>query len=123
MRDHTDAFGELRKRLAEAERYLAIDELRARCPQLETEMGRPDLWDDADVARKVQTELAAGDGRPRQLRRPVPRGRGHRDALRARPGGGDDSVEPEIEAGVAHVRTRLDAASSGARCSPSRTTR
>ncbi len=54
MRDHTDAFGELRKRLAEAERYLAIDDLRARRPQLETEMGRPDLWDDPEVARRCR---------------------------------------------------------------------
>ena len=59
MREFRDAFADLRRRLAEAERYLVIDELRARRPQLETEMGRPDLWDDPEVARKVQTELAS----------------------------------------------------------------
>ncbi|MGE3359657.1 MAG: peptide chain release factor 2 [Acidimicrobiia bacterium] len=108
MRDHTDAFGELRKRLAEAERYLAIDELRARRPQLETEMGRPDLWDDPEVARKVQTELAAVmddldtyDGLMRRVE----------DVETLYELGteeGDDSVEPEIEAGIGHVRGRLD---------------
>ncbi|MCC6435812.1 MAG: peptide chain release factor 2 [Acidimicrobiales bacterium] len=108
MRDHTDAFGELRKRLAEAERYLAIDELRARRPQLETEMGRPDLWDDADVARKVQTELAAVmddlDSYDGLLRRVED----IETLYELGQEEGDDSVEPEIEAGVAHVRTRLD---------------
>ncbi|MGE0730957.1 MAG: peptide chain release factor 2 [Acidimicrobiia bacterium] len=108
MRDHTDAFGELRKRLAEAERYLAIDDLRARRPQLETEMGRPDLWDDPEVARKVQTELAAVmddldtyDGLMRRVE----------DVETLYELGteeGDDSVEPEIEAGIGHVRGRLD---------------
>jgi peptide chain release factor 2 len=44
-------------RLAEAERYLRMDELRARRAQLETEAGQPDLWDDADRARSVTTEL------------------------------------------------------------------
>ncbi len=59
MQDFTDALGALNRRRDEARVYLTIDELRTRLPQLETEMGRPDLWDDADAARKVQTELSA----------------------------------------------------------------
>ncbi len=59
LKDFSDAFTDAARRLEEASRYLAVDELRARRPQLETEMGRPDLWDDAEMARKVQTELAA----------------------------------------------------------------
>ncbi len=47
----------LRTELSEAAEYLRIDEIRARLPQLETEMGRPDLWDDAERARGVQTEF------------------------------------------------------------------
>jgi peptide chain release factor 2 len=58
MTDQSDRIHALRERLAQAERYLRIADLRARQPQLEAEMGRPDLWDDPDVARKVQTELA-----------------------------------------------------------------
>ena len=57
MQDFTDALGALRRRLDEAEGYLGIAELNARQPQLEAEMSRPDLWDDADAARRVQTEL------------------------------------------------------------------
>ncbi len=49
----------LRRRLGEAESYLRIDELRRSRPQLETEVSRPDLWDDPDLARKVNGELAA----------------------------------------------------------------
>lgn len=59
MQDFSDALAVLRRRLDEAKVYLKVDEITARQPQLETEMGRPDLWDDADQARRVQTELAS----------------------------------------------------------------
>lgn len=57
MADLTDDLKRVRTELDEAEEYLRVEELRARLPQLETEMGRPDLWDDAERARKVQTEF------------------------------------------------------------------
>ncbi len=57
MAEIDDTIATLRTELAEADEYLRIDELRARLPQLETEMGRPDLWDDVDRAREVQTEF------------------------------------------------------------------
>ncbi|NNC79108.1 MAG: peptide chain release factor 2 [Acidimicrobiales bacterium] len=59
MQDFSETFTRIGRRLDEAQRYLRIDEQRARQPQLESEMSRPDLWDDADKAREVQTELAA----------------------------------------------------------------
>ncbi|WP_426573352.1 peptide chain release factor 2 [Aquihabitans sp. McL0605] len=59
MRDVSDEISALRKRHAEAAQYLKIEELRARQPQLETEASRPDLWDDADLARKVTGELSS----------------------------------------------------------------
>ena len=59
MQDFSDALAALDRRRDEAQVYLRIDELRRIQPQLETEMGRPDLWDDVDAARKVQTELSA----------------------------------------------------------------
>ncbi len=108
MRDYSDVFADLRKRLGEAERYLGIAELRMRRPQLETEMGRPDLWDNAEQARKVQTELAAViddldtyDGLGRRIE----------DVETLYELGveeGDDSVEPEIVAAVATITARLD---------------
>lgn len=59
MQDFSEAITTLRRRCDEAHGYLSIDELRSRQPQLETEMGRPDLWDDVDAARRVQTELSS----------------------------------------------------------------
>ena len=59
MRDVSDDISALRKRHTEAATYLKIEELRARQPQLETEASRPDLWDDADQARKITGELSS----------------------------------------------------------------
>jgi len=59
MQDFSDTFTALRARLDEAAGYLRIDDQRSRQPQLEAEMSRPDLWDDPEAARKVQTELSA----------------------------------------------------------------
>jgi peptide chain release factor 2 len=59
MRDVSRDLDDLRRRSAEARTYLRIDELTARRPQLETEASRPDLWDDADEARRVTGELSA----------------------------------------------------------------
>jgi peptide chain release factor 2 len=58
MRDLSDELKALRARVAEAEGYLAVEELRARRPQLEAEASRPDLWDDPERARRVTGELA-----------------------------------------------------------------
>jgi peptide chain release factor 2 len=57
MADLSDDLKRVRTELEEAKQYLRVDELRRRLPQLEAEMGRPDLWDDAERARKVQTEF------------------------------------------------------------------
>ncbi len=59
MQDFTDDLRALGERLAQAEHYLRVDDLRARRPQLEAEMSRPDLWDRPDEARRVQTEMSA----------------------------------------------------------------
>ncbi|MFZ4669709.1 MAG: peptide chain release factor 2 [Microthrixaceae bacterium] len=61
MQDFTTRIAALRERLGEAAGYLRVDELRARRPQLETELGRPDLWDDAEAAQKLQREFAELD--------------------------------------------------------------
>ena len=55
MQDLSPAIDELTRRLADAEHYLRVDDLRARLPQLETELARPDLWDDADQARSQRS--------------------------------------------------------------------
>ena len=58
MRDFSDALVDTRKRVGDAAVYLKVEELRARRPLLETEASRPDLWDDADEAKRVTGELS-----------------------------------------------------------------
>ena len=58
MQDFSDELRALRQRLTDAERYLDLEGLRKRLAELESEASRPDLWDDADAARKVTTELS-----------------------------------------------------------------
>jgi peptide chain release factor 2 len=58
MRDFTDDLREQRRRLDEAGGYLKIDEGRDRLVELEAEMQRPDLWDDGELAKRVNTEYA-----------------------------------------------------------------
>ncbi len=58
MQDFSQRIDALRVRLDEARGYLRIDQLQARRPQLEAELGRPDLWDDADAAQALQREFA-----------------------------------------------------------------
>jgi peptide chain release factor 2 len=58
MRDFTDDLKELRRRLDEAKGYLKIDDSRARLVELEAEVGRPDLWDDQELAKRINTEYS-----------------------------------------------------------------
>ncbi|HVA03449.1 MAG TPA: peptide chain release factor 2 [Acidimicrobiales bacterium] len=59
QRDLRSELASLRKRLEEAEGYLGLERLRERRAELETEVSRPDLWDDPDVARTVTSEFSA----------------------------------------------------------------
>ncbi len=58
MQDFSPRIAAISARVAEAAEYLRIDALRARRPQLETELGRPDLWDDPEAAQRLQREFA-----------------------------------------------------------------
>ncbi|HVF75394.1 MAG TPA: peptide chain release factor 2 [Acidimicrobiales bacterium] len=109
MRDFTDDLRALRRRLTEAEAYLDIEGKRKRLVDLEVEIGRADLWDDADAARAVTTEFGRVSDDVKTL-----------DALRARIEDaetlhelgveeGDDSVEAELESATAALAKDLDA--------------
>ena len=56
MRDYSGDLGALGQRLAEAEKYLGLDDLRVRLPRLESELSRPDLWDDTELGQRVTRE-------------------------------------------------------------------
>ncbi|MFM8312584.1 MAG: peptide chain release factor 2 [Ilumatobacteraceae bacterium] len=58
MRDFTDDLRDLRRRLGEAEGYLKIGTNRSRLAELEMEVSRPDLWDDPELAKRVNAEYA-----------------------------------------------------------------
>ncbi|MFZ9394019.1 MAG: PCRF domain-containing protein, partial [Ilumatobacteraceae bacterium] len=108
MRDFTNDLREVRRRLDEAKGYLRIDASRVRLGELETEVARPDLWDDQENAKKVNSEYAnvksdidEYDGLAAEV-----------DDLEvlhelAREEG-DESQEPEIEAGITKASRALD---------------
>jgi len=108
MRDFTSDLDAFSRRVADARAYLRVDEKRARLKELEDEVAKPDLWDDQDRARAVNTELARVrddveliddlEGQLSDLTTLFDLGREE----------SDDSVEIEIEAGLGALRTRLD---------------
>ncbi|MFP5375571.1 MAG: peptide chain release factor 2 [Acidimicrobiia bacterium] len=57
MRDFSGDLAELAQRLDDAERYLDLTGKRARLAELEVVVARPDLWEDAEHARRVSTEF------------------------------------------------------------------
>jgi peptide chain release factor 2 len=57
LRDFAAELEESETRLAEAEQYLGLEKLTTRKAELEVEAARPNLWDDADAARDITTEL------------------------------------------------------------------
>lgn len=58
MRNFTDDFKAVRERIANAAQFLSIDKARTRAAELEIEVAQPDLWDDADNARKITSEYS-----------------------------------------------------------------
>ena len=59
MRDFSDDIKSLKSRLDEARGYMKIDAARPRIEELTTLASDPDLWNDQDNARAVNSELAA----------------------------------------------------------------
>ena len=107
MRDCSDDLAALARRLGEADRYLDVEGKRKRLGELEVELAKPDLWDDADRARAVSTEFGRVNEDVKLL-----------DGLRARLEDAetlyqlaveeaDDSVEAELTAVLADLERRL----------------
>jgi peptide chain release factor 2 len=108
MRDYSDDLKDLRRRLGEASGYLKITDGRARLVELEHEVARPDLWDDQELAKRVNGEYAnvkgdldtfdrlAGDLEDVEVL--------HEMAREV----DDASQEPDIEAAIASITNRLD---------------
>jgi peptide chain release factor 2 len=108
MRDYSDDLKELRRRLGEAEGYLKIDANRARLVELEHEVARPDLWDDQDQAKKINTEYAnvkTDIDQFDQLSSELEDAEVLHELAREVD---DASQEPELDAAVASITNRLD---------------
>ncbi len=58
LNQYPEAIETERTRLSEAEIYLDFERLGTEFVRLESELARPDLWDDADAARKVGAQYA-----------------------------------------------------------------
>lgn len=108
MRDFSEDLAELVRRVRDARGYLRVDEARARLAELEAEAADPELWNDAEKGRKVTTELARVrddvelvDGLERRVSDLETLFELAREES-------DDSVEPELEDGVARARADLD---------------
>ena len=82
------ALASLAERLAEAGHFLGIDRLHERRAELEKAASEPGLWDDADHAREVTTELGRVNEDIELLGRPGRAPLRRRDPQRADRGGG-----------------------------------
>jgi len=107
VRDFSDDLKDLRRRLSDAEGYLKIGANRSRLTELEMEVARPDLWDDQDLAKRVNSEYAnvksdidTFDGLRRELE--------DAEVLHEMAREVDDATqEPDIEAAVRSIGGQL----------------
>jgi peptide chain release factor 2 len=108
MRDFSVDLSELSKRVQDARAYLHIEEARGRLVELEAEASRPDLWDDPDAARKVTTELSSVRDDVELVEGLEARVDDVQTLYQLGREESDDSVEPEIDAGIEGLRAELD---------------
>jgi peptide chain release factor 2 len=109
MRDSTDALADARRRVEDARAYLRVDAARDRLAELEHALAsEPALWDDPDRARDLTTRHARAredveliDGLDRRISDLETLHQLAREE-------GDESLEPEIEAGLRTLVDELD---------------
>lgn len=107
--DSRAVLASLADRLREAERYLGIDRLRDRRTELEEAASLPDLWDDADNARAVTTELGRVSEDIDLLAALAQRLSDTETLCQLIEEEDDDSLRPEVEDGLAVLHRRLGA--------------
>jgi peptide chain release factor 2 len=108
MRDFGGDLDDVRRRIDEAAGYLKIDAARVRLAELEIEVARPDLWDDQDHAKKVNSEYSNVSADVSEFDRLV-RSIDDLDVLHEMAREIDDeSQEAEIEQGIGALRRALD---------------
>jgi peptide chain release factor 2 len=108
VRNLGDDLAALRKRLNEAEQYLDLAGKRARMVELEAEVAKPDLWDDADNARAVTTEYGRVGDDVKLLESLGGRLDDAETLFQMAVEEGDESQGPELEAELASLARDLD---------------
>jgi peptide chain release factor 2 len=108
MRDFSDDLAALARRVADAYRYLRLDEARAKQVELESQVAEPGLWDDPERARQLTTALARARDDVELLEGLSLRLSDVETLAELAREESDDSQEPEIEAGIAALQTELD---------------
>ncbi|HVE47551.1 MAG TPA: peptide chain release factor 2 [Acidimicrobiales bacterium] len=103
MRDFSEELSSLRARLVAAETYLDLEGKRKRMAELESEVGRPDLWDDADLARAVTTEYGRVGDDVRLLEGLEGRMADAETLYELAVEEGDDSVEAELASALVEL--------------------
>jgi peptide chain release factor 2 len=109
VQDFSVDLAALRKRLRDAQAYLGLAGLKALLAELETELSRPDLWDDPDRARELTTSYGRAKDDVELLE-----GLGQRlsDAellYELALEDGDESVGPEVQAALKGLGREMDA--------------
>ena len=105
--DIPGAIAEATRRLREAEHILGFEQLRARRSALEEEASAPGLWDDADHAREVTTELGRVSEDVDLLDDLAVRLSDAETLQELDVEEGSGSLQPEIEAALADLDRRL----------------
>ncbi|MDA8045013.1 MAG: peptide chain release factor 2 [Actinomycetota bacterium] len=108
MRDYSADLAALGQRLAEAEKYLNGDDLRTRLPRLESELSRPDLWDDTELGQRVTRAYNQVKGDVDELESLASALSDAETLYQLGVEEDDNSVEPELQSGLARVSATLD---------------
>ena len=108
MKDFSSDLAELRRRIGEAAQYLNIETSRGLLVELEGEVAKPDLWNDQEHAKKVNSQYASLKADIDQfnlLSATIDDLCVLHELARAED---DATQEPELEKGVASCRSQLD---------------
>jgi peptide chain release factor 2 len=108
MRDFSEDLADLTRRVSDARGYMRVDEARSRLAELEKLASAPDLWDDADNARRVTSELSSVQNDVQlvdDLETRLSDVQTLHDLAREE---GDDSYEAEIDEGIKALQRDLD---------------
>ena len=108
MKDFSSDLAELRRRVGEAAQYLNIETSRGLLVELEGEVAKPDLWNDQEHAKKINSQyvaLKADIDQFNLLTATVDDLFVLHELARAED---DATQEPELEKGIAACRSQLD---------------